>query len=88
MERVEVTVGPDGAEFLGVRRKHCLKGTRFSLPKPKVTAGQPNIRWFPPLLDPCPAPKGPNALLMSPLPLNSPLLPSHRAGVVPRATPS
>ena len=36
MERVEVTVGPDGAEYFGVRKKHCLKGTRFSLPKPKV----------------------------------------------------
>ena len=36
MERVEVSVGPDGTEFFGVRRKHCLKGTRFSLPKPKV----------------------------------------------------
>lgn len=38
MERVEVSVGPDGAEFFGVRKKYCLKGTRFSLPKPKVSA--------------------------------------------------
>ncbi|GAX82336.1 hypothetical protein CEUSTIGMA_g9765.t1 [Chlamydomonas eustigma] len=39
MERVEINVGADGAEFLGVRRKHCLKGTRFSLPKPKGGRG-------------------------------------------------
>lgn len=36
LDRVEVHVGPDGAEFFGVRKKHVLKGTRFSLPKPKV----------------------------------------------------
>jgi len=35
MERVEVVVGPDGTEFYGVKKKYCLKGTRFSLPKPK-----------------------------------------------------
>lgn len=36
VERVEVSVGPDGAEVYGVRKKHVLRGTRFSLPKPKV----------------------------------------------------
>lgn len=35
MEKVEVTTGPDGAEQYGIRRKHNLRGTRFSLPKPK-----------------------------------------------------
>jgi Nin one binding (NOB1) Zn-ribbon like len=37
MEKVEVTTGPDGAEQYGVRKKHNLRGTRYSLPKPKVT---------------------------------------------------
>lgn len=35
LERVEVTVGPDGAELFGVRRKHILRGTKYSLPKPR-----------------------------------------------------
>lgn len=38
MEKVEVTTGPDGAEQYGIRKKHNLRGTRFSLPKPKVRA--------------------------------------------------
>lgn len=29
-------MGPDGAEFFGVRKKYVLRGTKFSLPKPKV----------------------------------------------------
>jgi len=36
VEKVEVLTGPDGQEQYGVRRKHVLRGTRFSLPKPKV----------------------------------------------------
>ncbi len=36
LERVEVTVGPGGAELYGVRKRHVLRGTVFSLPKPKV----------------------------------------------------
>lgn len=36
MEKVEVTTGPDGAEQYGIRKKHNLRGTRYSLPKPKV----------------------------------------------------
>lgn len=36
VEKVEVVIGPDGQEQYGVRRKHILRGTRFSLPKPKV----------------------------------------------------
>lgn len=36
--QVEVNVGPDGAELFGVRRKHVLKGTVYSLPKPRVRA--------------------------------------------------
>ncbi len=31
-----MSVGPDGAEFFGVRKKHVLRGTKFSLPKPKA----------------------------------------------------
>lgn len=33
---LQLVVGPDGAEQYGVKRKHVLRGTRFSLPKPKV----------------------------------------------------
>jgi len=36
LERVEVTVSPEGTEFYGVKKKHILRGTRYSLPKPKV----------------------------------------------------
>lgn len=36
LDKVRVVVGPDGAEQYGVRKKHVLRGTRFSLPKPKV----------------------------------------------------
>lgn len=35
LDKVQLVVGPDGAEQYGVRRKHILRGTRFSLPKPK-----------------------------------------------------
>lgn len=35
LERVTIHVGPDGLEQFGVRRRHNLRGTRFSLPKPK-----------------------------------------------------
>jgi RNA-binding protein NOB1 len=35
LERVRVVVGPDGAEQYGVRKKHVLRGTRFSLPRPR-----------------------------------------------------
>ncbi|GFH08649.1 uncharacterized protein HaLaN_03641 [Haematococcus lacustris] len=35
LERVEVVVGAGGAEFFGVRKNYTLRGTRFSLPKPK-----------------------------------------------------
>lgn len=36
LDKVQLVVGPDGAEQYGVKRKHILRGTRFSLPKPKV----------------------------------------------------
>jgi RNA-binding protein NOB1 len=36
LDRVEVVVGADGAEYFGVTKRHILRGTRFSLPKPKV----------------------------------------------------
>ncbi|KXZ44204.1 hypothetical protein GPECTOR_71g565 [Gonium pectorale] len=39
MDKVEVTVGPGGAEFFGVRKKFILRGTRYSLPKPKGGRG-------------------------------------------------
>lgn len=35
LDRVRVVVGSDGAEQYGVKMKHILRGTRFSLPKPK-----------------------------------------------------
>ena len=35
LDKVEVVVGVDGAETVGVRKQHCLRGTRFSLPAPK-----------------------------------------------------
>jgi RNA-binding protein NOB1 len=36
LDRVEVVVGPDGAEYFGMRKRHILRGTKFSLPKPRV----------------------------------------------------
>lgn len=36
LDKVEVVVGPDGLQQYGVRKKHNLRGTRFTLPKPKV----------------------------------------------------
>ncbi|KAF5837616.1 Nin one binding Zn-ribbon like-domain-containing protein [Dunaliella salina] len=45
LERVEVTISPEGTEFFGVKKKHVLKGTRYSLPKPKGgRAGNPILR--------------------------------------------
>lgn len=38
VEKVEVVIGQDGQEQYGVRKKHILRGTRFSLPKPRVSA--------------------------------------------------
>lgn len=38
LDRVEVVVGPNGAEYYGVRKRHILRGTRYSLPKPRVRA--------------------------------------------------
>eukprot|EP00227_Mantoniella_beaufortii_P002652 CAMPEP_0197614028 /NCGR_PEP_ID=MMETSP1326-20131121/59317_1 /TAXON_ID=1155430 /ORGANISM="Genus nov. species nov., Strain RCC2288" /LENGTH=569 /DNA_ID=CAMNT_0043182897 /DNA_START=226 /DNA_END=1935 /DNA_ORIENTATION=+ len=35
LQKVEHTVSADGVEQFGVRRKHVLRGTRFSLPLPK-----------------------------------------------------
>eukprot|EP01026_Neomeris_dumetosa_P067831 TRINITY_DN6627_c0_g1_i7.p2 TRINITY_DN6627_c0_g1~~TRINITY_DN6627_c0_g1_i7.p2 ORF type:complete len:559 (+),score=79.66 TRINITY_DN6627_c0_g1_i7:63-1739(+) len=35
LDKVEVTVGSNGAECVGMRKFYCLKGTRFPLPKPK-----------------------------------------------------
>ena len=36
LDKVELTIGPDGSEQYGVRKRFNLRGTRFSLPKPKV----------------------------------------------------
>ena len=36
LDKVEVVVSADGVEQFGVRRRHVLRGTRFSLPKPAV----------------------------------------------------
>jgi len=35
LQKVQHTVGEGGAEQFGVRRKHKIRGTRFSLPAPK-----------------------------------------------------
>jgi RNA-binding protein NOB1 len=35
LDKVKVTISPDGSEQYGVRKKHILRGTRYSLPKPK-----------------------------------------------------
>lgn len=35
LDRVQVTISPEGAEQYGVRKKHILRGTRYSLPRPK-----------------------------------------------------
>ena len=35
LQKVQHTVSPDGAEQFGVRRKHKIRGTRFSVPAPK-----------------------------------------------------
>jgi RNA-binding protein NOB1 len=35
LDKVRVVVGPDGAEQYGVRKKHILRGTKFSIPKPR-----------------------------------------------------
>jgi len=35
MQRVQFTVGTDGTEAVGVRKRHYLRGTRYSLPKPR-----------------------------------------------------
>tara|TARA_B100001142_G_scaffold325046_1_gene377906 strand:+ start:14 stop:1681 length:1668 start_codon:yes stop_codon:yes gene_type:complete len=46
LQKVEHTVSSDGVEQFGVRRKHVLKGTRYSLPAPKGgrTTKQPILR--------------------------------------------
>lgn len=37
LDRVEVVVGADGVEYFGMQKRHILRGTRYSLPKPKVS---------------------------------------------------
>jgi RNA-binding protein NOB1 len=39
LERVEVRVGRGGAEVYGVSKRHVLRGTKYSLPKPRVGGG-------------------------------------------------
>ena len=36
LDKVEVVVSEGGLEQFGVRKRHILRGTRFSLPKPAV----------------------------------------------------
>jgi ribosomal protein S27AE len=52
LDRVEVSVGPDGSEFFGVPKRHILRGTKFSLPKPRVRerAGAPSAAPAPALV--------------------------------------
>lgn len=38
LDKVEVVISGDGQEQFGVRKRHVLRGTRFSLPKPAVSA--------------------------------------------------
>ncbi len=46
LEKVELLVGPDGAEQYGVRKQRTLRGTRYSLPKPRggKKSGDPILR--------------------------------------------
>jgi RNA-binding protein NOB1 len=48
LDKVEVVVGADGTEVFGGRRRHVLRGTRYSLPKPRGgragTAANPILR--------------------------------------------
>ena len=36
LDKVEAVIGPDGTEQYGVRKRFNTRGTRYSLPKPKV----------------------------------------------------
>ena len=46
LDKVEVVISGDGQEQFGVRKRHILRGTRFSLPKPAVSAlGAPCRFW-------------------------------------------
>ena len=36
LQKVEMVIGEDGTEQYGVRKRHIIRGTRYSLPKPKV----------------------------------------------------
>jgi RNA-binding protein NOB1 len=48
LDKVEVVVGADGTEVIGARKRHVLRGTRYSLPKPRGgragAAGNPILR--------------------------------------------
>ena len=35
LDKVRVVVGPDGAEQYGVKKKHILRGTKYSIPRPR-----------------------------------------------------
>lgn len=36
LQKVEVVIGENGAEQYGVRKRHIIRGTKYSLPKPRV----------------------------------------------------
>jgi len=38
LDRVEVVVGETGRSTFGVKKRHILRGTKFSLPKPRVSS--------------------------------------------------
>jgi len=40
LEKVEAVIGPDGTEQYGVRKRFNTRGTRYSLPKPKVLTAE------------------------------------------------
>ena len=37
LQKVEMVIGENGAEQYGARKKHIIRGTRYSLPKPKAS---------------------------------------------------
>lgn len=43
LEKVEMVIGENGAEQYGVRKTHIIRGTKYSLPKPKACLS----RWLP-----------------------------------------
>ena len=45
LQKVEVAIGENGAEQYGVRKRHIIRGSRVSLPKPKVPISLENTAY-------------------------------------------